>query len=219
MSAYIDSAIIVKLYVQEPNSQEAVAFVSAEPAPYPLTPWQDVEVRTAMRFKAFRGEITADELRAALAAFDEDIRLGRWQKPYETAWSWELAGEATTDAMQELLKSSRPARIWELTSELSARHAAQVGCRTLDLIHVAAGRAVWLRCVSVTDFCRICSLDAPRHPGRHARNPRSGLLPKRALSGFSLYQQFRPRIPGGLPGRGAKDGLNRHGIRKLAVAD
>ena len=118
-SAYFDSAIIVKLYVQEANSPNAVALVGDETAPYPLTPWQDVETRTAMRLKAFRGEITANELSVSLAAFDEDIRLGRWETPPHD-----------------------PARIWRLTGELSARHAATVGCRTLDLVHVAAALAV-----------------------------------------------------------------------------
>jgi predicted nucleic acid-binding protein len=119
MSAYFDSAIIVKLYVQESNSPDAVALVSAQPAPYPLTPWQEIEVKTAMRLKAFRGEITAEDLRVSLGAFDEDIRSGRWNTPaYDSAW------------------------IWVLTGELSARHAASIGCRTLDLIHVAAALAI-----------------------------------------------------------------------------
>jgi predicted nucleic acid-binding protein len=119
MSAYFDSAIIVKLYVQEANSPDAVALVSAQPGPCPLTPWQEVEVRTAMRLKAFRGEVTAEELRKSMDAFDEDLRSGRWQMPaYEQG------------------------RIWQLTRELSARHAARIGCRTLDLIHVAAALAI-----------------------------------------------------------------------------
>lgn len=81
MRAYFDSAVIVKLYVQEANSPDAVALVSAQRGSCPLTPWQEIEVRTAMCLKAFRGEITAEELRNSLGAFDEDIRLGRWRMP------------------------------------------------------------------------------------------------------------------------------------------
>jgi len=54
MDVYFDSAIIVKLYVQETNSANAIRFVSARTAPYVLTWWQALEVRNAIRLKAFR---------------------------------------------------------------------------------------------------------------------------------------------------------------------
>ncbi len=38
MDAYFDSAIIVKLYVKEGTSQEAIRLVGAYVAPYFLTP-------------------------------------------------------------------------------------------------------------------------------------------------------------------------------------
>jgi predicted nucleic acid-binding protein len=119
MDAYFDSAIILKLYVREANSQDAVTLVGAQSAPYLLTPWQEIEVKTAMRLKAFREEITATELETSLDAFEEDIRSGRWQVPaYDQA------------------------RVWESTRELSARYAAKSGCRTLDLIHMATALAI-----------------------------------------------------------------------------
>ena len=46
---------------------------------------------------------------------------------------------------------------------------------------LAAGLAGWLRCASVTDFLRICSLVAPRPPASRARNPPVGLFFKQAL--------------------------------------
>ena len=46
---------------------------------------------------------------------------------------------------------------------------------------LAAGPAGWLRCASVTDFSRICSLVAPRHPASRARNPPVGLFLRQAL--------------------------------------
>src|SRR5580765_4839145 len=48
-------------------------------------------------------------------------------------------------------------------------------------VGLAAGRGGWLRCSSVTDFSRICSLLAPRHPPRRARNPFPSLFLKHAL--------------------------------------
>ncbi|MHB8521149.1 MAG: PIN domain-containing protein [Limisphaerales bacterium] len=58
MNAYFDTAIILKLYVQEATRPEAVRLAKECPTPYLLTPWQEIETRTALRLKAFRKEIT-----------------------------------------------------------------------------------------------------------------------------------------------------------------
>ena len=115
MDAYFDSAIIAKLYVAEANSADAIRLVSAHAAPYALTPWQALEVRNAIRLKAFRREITAAEMTQSLAALEQDIAAGRWVRP-----------DFTTAVVEQKAE------------ELSAGHAAALGCRTLDIIHVAA---------------------------------------------------------------------------------
>ncbi len=115
MDAYFDSAIIVKLYVQEATSLSAIRLVDVHAAPYTLTQWQALEVKNAIRLKAFRGEITAVEMNQSIAAFEQDIATGRWQRPPYTATTIEQKAE-----------------------ELSAGHSAILGCRTLDIIHVAA---------------------------------------------------------------------------------
>jgi len=78
MDAYFDSAIIIKLYVQEINSADAINLVSNYPAPAPLTSWQALEVRTAIRLKAFRKEISAGEMTQSISAFEQDIAANRW---------------------------------------------------------------------------------------------------------------------------------------------
>jgi hypothetical protein len=80
-----------------------------------LTPWQEIEARTALRLKAFRKEMSTREMQASVAAFDKDILSGRWRKP-----------------------EYREATVWKFARELSDGHATEIGCRTLDLIHVAA---------------------------------------------------------------------------------
>ena len=115
MDAYFDSAIIVKLYVQEATSPDAIRLVGAYTVPYALTQWQALEVKNAIRLKAFRAEITAAEMNQSIAAFEQDIAAGRWQRPAYTA-----------------------ATVEEKADELSAGHSATLGCRTLDIIHVAA---------------------------------------------------------------------------------
>jgi hypothetical protein len=119
MNAYFDSAIILKLYVQEATSAHAIRLANECPAPCLLTPWQEIETRTALRLKAFRSEITASEMQGSLEAFEEDVLSGRWRR-------------ADYDG----------ATVWRFARELSDRHAAEVGCRTLDLIHVALALSI-----------------------------------------------------------------------------
>jgi hypothetical protein len=67
-----------------------------------------------LRLKAFRKEITTAEMEASLEGFNGDILAGRWKVP-----------------------EYKEATVWKLARELSDRHAATLGCRTLDLLHVA----------------------------------------------------------------------------------
>jgi predicted nucleic acid-binding protein len=122
MDAYFDSAIIIKLYVQEVNSAYAINLVSNYSAPAPLTSWQALEVKTAIRLKAFRKEISASEMTQSISAFEQDISARRWIRPDYTAVAVEQKAE-----------------------ELSANHAAALGCRTLDIIHVAAAVVICVR--------------------------------------------------------------------------
>ena len=115
MDAYFDSAIIVKLYVQESTHPDAIQLVGACAAPYALTQWQALEVKNAIRLKAFRAEITAAEMNQSIAAFEQDVATGRWQRPAYTV-----------------------ATVEQKADELSAGYSATLGCRTLDIIHVAA---------------------------------------------------------------------------------
>ena len=122
MDAYFDSAIIVKLYVQEDTSPDAIRLVGTYVAPYALTQWQELEVKNAIRLKAFRAEITAAEMKQSISAFNQDIAAGRWRRPVSTA-----------------------ATVEQKADELSAGHSATLGCRTLDIIHVAAALVLGIK--------------------------------------------------------------------------
>jgi predicted nucleic acid-binding protein len=122
MNAYFDTAIILKLYVQEATSPDAVRLANERPTPYLLTPWQEIEARTALRLKAFRKEITAAEMEASLEAFNEDILSGRWKTP-----------------------EYKEATVWRFARDLSDRQAAKIGCQTLDLLHVAVALSLGVK--------------------------------------------------------------------------
>ncbi len=114
MTAYADSGVIAKLYVPEPNSPEAARLVSSYTPPLALTHLQALEVRNALRLKVFRGEITRIQLRRTLSRLGEDVRRGRWQLPIYSLND-----------------------VYRKAEELSGKHAASTGCRSLDILHVA----------------------------------------------------------------------------------
>ena len=115
MDSYFDSAIIVKLYVMEATSPQAIRLVDAHVPPYCLTHWQELEVKNAIRLKTFRKEISVSEMTESIAAFEQDISTGRWERPVYDAFTVEKKAH-----------------------EISATYSSELGCRTLDIIHVAA---------------------------------------------------------------------------------
>ncbi len=122
MGVYIDTGILVKLYVKEPNSLQAIALATGFPTPLALTPFQELEIRNAVRLKQSRGELTELEARAALADFETDIAAQRYKRP--------ACDLSSVFARAELL---------------SAAHAVSTKCRSLDTLHVAAALETGMR--------------------------------------------------------------------------
>jgi len=146
VSAYLDTGVIAKLYVLESDSAEAARLVSAYRPPLVFTHLQALEIRNALRLKVFRGEITRAQLRLTMSRLEIDIRAGRWESPRY----------ALSD-------------VYEKAEDLSRRFAPTTGCRSLDILHVAA--AVVLK---VRDFV---TFDVRQ--GRLARKARLRLRPVR----------------------------------------
>jgi predicted nucleic acid-binding protein len=124
VSAYFDSAVLIKLYVPEPNSSDAAAWVSRYTGPIVFTHLQENEVRNAVRLKAARKEISDAQLRAALASVTADVEQGTLCRP---ALDWASA--------------------WQTAERLSHRYAHETLCRTLDTLHVAVAQVL-----KISDF-------------------------------------------------------------------
>ena len=80
----------------------------------PLTPHGQFEVVNGICLAAFRRAISDDAMRDALASFDEDVGDGRYA-PADVLWRATL----------------------KRASEISRTHTRTLGCRTLDVLHVA----------------------------------------------------------------------------------
>ena len=119
MSAYADTSFLVSLYTPDANSAEAASRMRRLHLPVMLTQFGELELINALQLRVFRNELPPAKVRAANAAFHDDVAGGI------------LAILPTTDAV--FAEARRISRRWSKT----------LGTRTLDVIHVAS--AVVLR--------------------------------------------------------------------------
>ncbi len=113
-TAYADSSFVVSLVCRDTRSNDAAAFMERAATPLIFTPLHRIETRNAIRNAAARGAITAPEQRAAFRQIEEDLRDGLL---IHSPANW-------TDTMRR-------------ADEISEKHAAAEGQRTIDLLHVA----------------------------------------------------------------------------------
>lgn len=122
MNAYFDTGVLVKLYCIEVNTPEAVKLVKQFTPPIVFCHWQEIEIKNALRLKLFRKELTATELKKALGNLQADIASGLLQR-------------VTYDI----------GAVFRMANEFSERHTATLGCRTLDILHVAVAKEIGAR--------------------------------------------------------------------------
>ena len=118
MKGYVDSGVLIKLYVKERNSAEAARAVSRIGAPV-LTPLHELEIRNALRALEGRGLVSAAQQATASHVLEADI-LSRRLRRASPDWT----------------------RVYEIASMLSQRHTPDTLARSLDILHVAAAIAV-----------------------------------------------------------------------------
>jgi hypothetical protein len=121
MGVYADSSFLVSCYVVDGNTSQAKAYLSEHDEPLVFTALHDLEVRNALRLGVFRGVLKALEADAAAANLDADLRAGRLLR---TGVKWAV--------------------VFRLASRLSQQHAVVTGTRSLDILHVAAAKALRL---------------------------------------------------------------------------
>ncbi len=119
LSAYFDSSVITKWYLPEADSAAALRMRARYEPPAVLTHLHRVELTTAWHLKVFRRELHLDTVAQALADLENDVDAGVWAPP-----SYDL-GDVHMRA-----------------EHLARRHAAALGTRSLDILHVAAALAL-----------------------------------------------------------------------------
>ena len=122
---YFDTGVLLKLYLPEKRSAEAVDLVRSAIGPPPFTRLHGLEMRAALRQKTGRGEISEDESRQLFADLEADLLAGVHVQP---AVNWQ--------------------DVFDHADALTATHGAATLCRSLDTLHVAL--AITL---GATEFC------------------------------------------------------------------
>jgi hypothetical protein len=112
----------LKLYIHEPASAAMSAWRSRTKGALPVTPHGRLEIVNGICLAGFRKIISAEALSDAIVSFDEDLAEGRFVDA-DILWRATL----------------RRAR------ELSRAHTPALGCRTLDVLHVATAIELGLR--------------------------------------------------------------------------
>lgn len=122
---YFDTGVLLKLYLPESRAAEAVAFVDASPGKPPVNSLHELEMRSALRQKAGRGELTQSECDALIAQVESDLSAD----------------------VHERMTVSWP-DVFAKAEALSAAHGTGTLCRSLDTLHVVLALEF-----GATEFC------------------------------------------------------------------
>jgi len=111
---YVDTSVIVKLYIKEKYSLKVSNWIRKNNEPIPLTRLHELEFINAVHLKQFRQEINIDRVGLLLSRFEEHQRRGIFFRP-SVNWADTL----------------------DIAVELSKQHTTAIGSRSLDILHVA----------------------------------------------------------------------------------
>ncbi len=116
---YVDTSVIVKLYIKEEYSRDTSSWLKENDEALPLTSFHELEFINAIHLKQFRAEINLDETRLIMSRFEKHEKSGIYYRP-QLDWS----------------------AIFIRTIDLSKKHSAIIGSRSLDILHVASALSI-----------------------------------------------------------------------------
>lgn len=114
---YLDTGCLVKLYYPEPDSAQVIAQIQSKTICY--TPLHELEFINALQLKIFLGNATKEQVAAACASVESDLKSGVLQS---------IAGDWPD--------------IFRAAVQLSEKHSGTIGCRSLDILHCATAKTL-----------------------------------------------------------------------------
>jgi predicted nucleic acid-binding protein len=122
---FADTSFLVSLYVDEKPSPVARSYTEKAEEGLVFTPFHRLELRTALRLRVFRGEITKHQLRKSFQLIESDLQEGVL---LHISFNW-------TDVLRQ-------------AEEIAEAYLIEVGTRSGDLLLVAAAIVL-----GTTEFC------------------------------------------------------------------
>ena len=110
---YLDTSALLKLYIRESGSEAVQACVASQDDPLPVWELHQAEIINALRLKTFWGDIDNHQADHLIGLFDQ--RMGRGQYFFP---------EIDRDGLMTTFRSL-------------SRQTPRIGCRTMDVLHVA----------------------------------------------------------------------------------
>jgi predicted nucleic acid-binding protein len=119
MRTYADTSFLAAVYSPEAGSIKALSLMQRLREPLPFTPFHRHELRSGIRLRVFRKEISAEQRTAAFQEIDSDLEENVLT---HTPIPW-------TDTFRE-------------AEDLAASHTEKLGVRSFDLMHVGLALAL-----------------------------------------------------------------------------
>ena len=113
---YLDTSAFLKLYLHEDGSAEVHGLVVAQAEPLPVWHFLELEFLNALRFKVFLAEMSPDDVERVTSLYLDRKRSGQYFAPHLD-----------------------PIALHELSLQMTVRTPI-IGCRAIDILHVAAAR-------------------------------------------------------------------------------
>ena len=119
---YVDPSALWKLYIHEAESPAMSAWRTRIKGALPITLHGRLEIENGISLAAFRKAITTGAMADALLSFEEDLAEGRYTE-IDVLWRATLRRAA----------------------DISRTYTPKLGCRSLDVLHVATAIELGLR--------------------------------------------------------------------------
>jgi predicted nucleic acid-binding protein len=116
---YADSSFLVTSFLADANSLNAKAWLAKLGVPLPFTALHELEVPNAMRLAVFRRVIEQSEADTAMESLGRDLAAHRLVK---TPLDWVAT--------------------FRTAARFSEKHTVTNGSRSLDILHLAAAKAI-----------------------------------------------------------------------------
>lgn len=122
MQTYFDTSLLLKSYIPEQGTKRALEIIHTAQPPFPFSHLLELEIRTAMRLKFGRGELTKAQLTGALRAVESDFSKGILLRPkYDLEEVFSRAESISRDLAANTM--ARSADIWHIAAAIEIQCA------------------------------------------------------------------------------------------------